>query len=580
MVHEAQCRKRDVAAHGGRAAPGAGTCRRGVVVLSCAAAILASVPGRSPGADGREVVVLYNSKLSESRQVAEYYAQRRQVPSNQVIGLALPTSEAMSRSEYLTQLQAPLVGRLDARKLFVFTNHPAGGRAVAEARIRFLALCYGVPIKVKPDATLVEAQSEKLFPELRRNEASVDSELSCLPLVQSPFMWTGPRPNRLYGATNASLLHPTNGLLLVSRLDGPTAAMACGLVDKALTAERDGLWGRAYFDVGHGQGNEAYRQGDQSLGGAAELCRRLGFETVVDTNRATFPAGQPLPQAACYAGWYASQASGPFGWYGVEFMPGAFAYHLHSFSAATLRSTDHHWAGPLVAHGATATMGSVYEPYLAATPDMNVFFARFIYFGFTFAEAAWACQPVVSWQNLAVGDPLYCPFALRPDQRLRDLDQRGSRLVEWFGLMRANQLLATGSSLGTVIDMLSQSRQTARSAVLQEKLGDLQWAHKRLSDALGAWDQALKLEPTRLQKLSLLLKLIDRLTLYGRRAEALDCGEQLLKGYPDYPDRLAIWQKLLPLARHLNRPETIERCELEIERLTPPPPADTTTTPK
>ncbi len=42
-------------------------------------------------------------------------------------------------------------------------------------------------------------------------------------------------------------LNPTNGILLVARLDGPTADIARGLVDKALQAERDGLVGPRLF---------------------------------------------------------------------------------------------------------------------------------------------------------------------------------------------------------------------------------------------------------------------------------------------------------------------------------------------
>ena len=40
-----------------------------------------------------------------------------------------------------------------------------------------------------------------------------------------------------------------------------------------------------------------------------------------------------MSQIALYAGWYERNASGPFAQPKVEFMPGAFAYHLHSFSA-------------------------------------------------------------------------------------------------------------------------------------------------------------------------------------------------------------------------------------------------------
>src|SRR5262245_15597937 len=38
---------------------------------------------------GASVVVIYNTKVPESKQVADYYAQRRQVPSSQVLGFEL-----------------------------------------------------------------------------------------------------------------------------------------------------------------------------------------------------------------------------------------------------------------------------------------------------------------------------------------------------------------------------------------------------------------------------------------------------------------------------------------------------------
>src|SRR4051794_29115026 len=50
---------------------------------------------------GTSVVVVYNSKMAQSKQVAEYYAKRRQVPSNQVFGFELPVTESMTRLEYL-----------------------------------------------------------------------------------------------------------------------------------------------------------------------------------------------------------------------------------------------------------------------------------------------------------------------------------------------------------------------------------------------------------------------------------------------------------------------------------------------
>ena len=91
---------------------------------------------------------------------------------------------------------------------------------------------------------------------------------------------------------------------------------------------------------------------------AARTARQVGFETILDESAPTFSPGYPMSQIAIYAGWYDQAVSGPFTRPSVEFMPGAFAYHLYSFSASTLRSTSS-WAGTLLAQGATCTLGSV-----------------------------------------------------------------------------------------------------------------------------------------------------------------------------------------------------------------------------
>src|SRR5205085_7001041 len=129
----------------------------------------------------------------------------------------------------------------------------------------------------------------------------------------------GPLRNPVYAATNSALFHPTNGLLMVTRLDGPNAEIARNLINKALEAEHDGLWGRAYFDL-RNTTEPNYKVGDTILHNASEICRHLGFETVVDNSPDTFPGDFPMSQIAFYAGWYSENVSGPFTLGKVEFM--------------------------------------------------------------------------------------------------------------------------------------------------------------------------------------------------------------------------------------------------------------------
>ncbi len=546
-----------------------------LIVLACAAACSL----RAANA-GDEVIVVYNTRVPESKTVADYYAERRHVPTTQIFGFALSTNDDIPRVEFRTSLQKPLAQALVARKLWqvepsvvhATTNRP--GRVewrVVTSKIRYALLCYGVPLRIPHDPLFKEEGTETLRPEMRRDEAAVDSELALLPLAEDNPPLAGPLRNPLYTVTNEALLHPTNGVLLVTRLDGPTPAIARGLVDKALQAERDGLWGRAYFDL-RNTTEPGYKLGDDWIRAAAEVARRLGFETIVDEKPTTFPPGFPMSQIALYVGWYDGSASGPFAQPTVEFMPGAFAYHIQSYSASTLRSTHQFWAGPLLAKGATATMGCVTEPYLAATPDVGVFTARFIYHRFTFGEAADACQPVLSWQTTVVGDPLYRPFGEDPDRLHRELVVRGSKLVDWSWLRLANLNLATGKPPAEVAAMLEQLEATRHSAVLTEKLADLYAAQGKPSSAVHTYRQALLLDPSPEQRIRLRLTLAERLLALDQTQEAYESYQTLLQECPNYPDKLGLCRKLLPLAEKLGKKADADNYAAEITRLSPPPP--------
>jgi uncharacterized protein (TIGR03790 family) len=517
-------------------------------------------------AGGDEAVVIYNTRVPESKLVAEYYAKARHVPKNQIYGFRMTTNEVMSRDQFRDSLQSPLALRLESDGLWRFgsvTNAATNGQpkrvehCVVASKIRYAVLCYGVPLKIAPDPNLNEPIQNDVRSELRRNEASVDSELAWLPLVKMNIPLAGPLRNWVYGATNTAMLNPTNGVLLVARLDGPTADIARGLVDKALQAERDGLWGRAYFDTrGLSKTDANNFLGDEWILGAAQICQAMGFETTLDEKPETFPASFPMSQIAIYCGWYDENASGPFTLPKVEFMPGAFAYHLHSFSANTLRSTDKNWCGPLLAKGATCTMGCVYEPYLSCTPNVAAFLARWMANGFTFGEAAWAAQPVLSWQTTVVGDPLYRPFGKSLQLSHVELVRQHNPLVEWSHLRIVDLALARGAPVVQLVSYLEGIGTTTNSAVLTEKLASLYAAQGKPSSAIDTYENALKLNPSPEQRIRIRLTLGEKLAAADRTADAIDNYKQLLKESPDYPGRSLVEEKLTALEQKLAETNT------------------------
>jgi len=529
-----------------------------------------------------EVVVVYNSRVPESKEVAEYYAQRRQVPKEQVFGFDLPAGETMSRKEFLDQLQAPLLKKLEDGKLFVFSpatnkvpnakEDDAPFRRVIEARIRYAALCYGVPVKIAKDPALTEDAAAQLQPEMRRNEGAVDTQLALLPISEQKLPWVGPIRFPFYGTTNAGFLHPTNGLLMVTRLDGPSPAIARGLVDKAIEAETNGFWGRAYFDARGLATNDSYRLGDEFMRGAAGAARQFGFETELDERPETFSAGHPLSQVALYAGWYDQVVTGPFTRPTVEFMPGAFAYHLYSFSAQTIRTANNSWTGTLLQKGAACTMGAVDEPYLSLTPDIYAFVLRFTIAGYSFGEAAYSAQNCLSWQTTVIGDPLYQPCGRNLRDLHQALEQRKSKLIEWSDLLVVNRNLAMGSKPAEVINYIESQPFHRQSAVLTEKLGDLYWLKGALGDSVDTSEAALRRGPSPQQRLHLLIQCAERRAIYGPDSKAYGHYDTLLKEVPDYPDALKIYKAMLLIAKRMNNAVEIERCEKEIKRLSPATP--------
>jgi uncharacterized protein (TIGR03790 family) len=546
------------------------------LLLACAASLfLAATATTLAQNPGDSVLVIYNKRMPESKRVADYYVQRRQVPASQVFGFDLSTGDNMTRNEFRDSLETPLDKLLEEKNLWhvapqtqrAISNQPPKMEfQVVTSKIRYAVLCYGVPFRIEPDPTHKEPGLEERRPEMRRNEAAVDNELALLPLLHQHPSLAGPLRNLMYTTTNAAMLHPTNGILMVARLDGPSADIACGLVDKAIEAETNGLWGRAYFDL-RGIADPAFKIGDEWLHHAAELCRHLGFETVMDTNASTFPAGFPMSQIALYAGWYDGNVSGPFSQAKVEFMPGAFAYHLHSYSGAALRSRDQHWVGPLLAKGATCTMGSVDEPYLTGTPDIGMFMSRWVYNGFSFGEAAYASQTVLSWQTTVVGDPLYRPFGKNPDLLMDDLMQRHSPWLDWAYLRLINFNLELNKTMAECAAYLEKLPLTTNSAVLTEKLGDLYSAEGKPSSAIHEYELALKLKPSPEQRVRLQLTLAEKLQGQNRDAEAFEVLQALIKTRPDYPGRTDVYRKLLALARKLDRKADTQTYEAELKKL-------------
>jgi len=122
--------------------------------------------------------------------------------------------------------------------------------------------------------------------------------------------------------------------------------------------------------------------------------------------------------------------------------------------------------------------------------------ARLCFDRFTFGEALYASQNVLSWMTTVVGDPLYRPFATPPQQLHQELERKQSKLIEWSHLRVVNLGQAQGAPAEQLLSYLEQIPTTKTSAVLSEKLGDLCATSGKTSSAVHAYERALNLDPS------------------------------------------------------------------------------------
>jgi hypothetical protein len=71
----------------------------------------------------------------------------------------------------------------------------------------------------------------------------------------------------------------------------------------------------------------------------------------------------------------------------------------------------------MLEEGVAATLGPVTEPYLNSFPLPDQFFPLLMTGKLTLLEVYFLTVPQVSWMQILIGDPLYCPFKKNPPIR-------------------------------------------------------------------------------------------------------------------------------------------------------------------
>ena len=469
-------------------------------------------------------IVVFNKDVPESVELAKFYAQKRDIARDHLVGLSISKTEEISRDEYDTMIRDPLRAIFKERGWWKL-NEPRGGPVtVASNSIRFVAVIRGVPLKIRAAADY-PGDKPGGPPLGNRNDASVDSEIAALGAFSDQI--SGPLPNPYFQSYRAIAEAENSPVLLVCRLDAPQVATVRRMITDAIETEKSGLWGRAYIDGAHNPAG-GLGVGDHWLAEVRDQLHKVGVPLIYEDTPAIFSNSYPMTDCALYYGWYAGTMAGPFTQPDFQFVPGAVAIHIHSFSASTLHDENANWAGPLLTKGAAATIGNVYEPYLQLTAHLDVFNDRLLH-GFTFAESAYMSMPALSWMSVMVGDPLYRPYAAW--MGLGDKEKPSS---DWSAY---HDFAVKNASLGATEFRAAAKQFAARThnAVMLEDIGLLEAAAENPVGASGCFDLARTTYTKRDDILRTVLHETEALAKQSKPKRALDLIRTVLRIVPDAP---------------------------------------------
>ena len=339
----------------------------------------------------QNVLVVYNGADAGSTAVANHYIAQRGIPVGNLCRITPPATTYVNWNDFVYTVKSPVRGCIQ----------------LASSNILYIVFTYNTPYKfIGPDLA----------------SYSIDQFIADIwDVYTPPNQFGNPGKAQPYYAEAQSQgnvyvpfvpLASFNGAQIYSvwRLDGATAALASGLVDKALAAESGGLSGQVCIDETFATPAADYGisgSADWDLRQGAIFARMAGFAVTQDFNAAEFgtsPAPLRCDNAALYAGGYSyNHYNDAFSW-----NPGAIGYHLDSASGVDPRGGTN-WSSNALIRGITVTSGAVAEPTMQGLPHADGIF-RNLFEGANVGDAFMRNTLWLKWTIINIGDPLYRPF--------------------------------------------------------------------------------------------------------------------------------------------------------------------------
>lgn len=347
-----------------------------LVVLTSASCSKANTPvAETKPAGPTNLLVVINDNSAISKEVGQYYAEKRNIASKYILHVKCPDKEMITAGEYEVHVLKPVKA---------FVEKPGIG-------IDYIVLTKGVPLAIG-------------------GGHSIDGLLVCMDAGLDHRNQKGPAANP-YFEKNEPFSHDKFGMYLVTRLDGYTKEDAKALVDRAIAArpQKEVF----LFDLDPHRSQGGYKGFNEDMQKAHEILKARGFTSTIDTGEEFLGRRNNLMG---YCSWGSNDRKFDKEKYrGNRFLPGSIAETAVSTSGRTFVPTEEGQSlvGDLIKSGVTGVKGYYAEPTLAAIASPSILFDRYVS-GYNLAESFYMASRFVFWRDIVIGDPLVAPYAKAP----------------------------------------------------------------------------------------------------------------------------------------------------------------------
>ncbi len=338
---------------------------------------------------GENVLLVVNGADAASREVGEYYRQRRSIPVKNICTLSTASDEEIDWPTFEQKIERPVGDYLKKNAL--------------QEKILYIVTTLGVPLKVKGAGSGMMTES-----------AAVDSELTLLygTLKGVKHERMGMVHNPFFMKRDELFQHGRFPIYLVTRLAAYDVHDVKAMIDRALVARNRGRFVMDLSSSDDAEGNSWLRTASILL---------PSDRTFTDES----PKVVTLQKDVIgYASWGSNDQHRKIRDLGFQWLPGAIAAEFVSTSARTFKRPPDNWTyttwddrlhffggspqgliADLIHQGATGASGNTYEPFLSGCVRPDYLLPAY-YQGRNLAESYYLAMPALSWQGVVLGDPL------------------------------------------------------------------------------------------------------------------------------------------------------------------------------